>query len=48
MAKNQRKEKKKVQWSTAKRKKRAMMNPIWCRMKKGSPSSGQNGQLVHW
>jgi hypothetical protein len=24
------------------------MNPIWRRMKKRSPSSGQNGQLVHW
>ncbi len=24
------------------------MNPILCRMKKRSPSSGQNGQLVHW
>jgi hypothetical protein len=24
------------------------MNPIWCQMKKRNPSSGQNGQLVHW
>ncbi len=24
------------------------MNPIWCWMKKRSPSSGQNGELVHW
>jgi hypothetical protein len=24
------------------------MNPIWCRMKKRSPSSEQNSQLVHW
>jgi len=24
------------------------MNPIWCRMKKHSPSNGQNDQLVHW
>jgi hypothetical protein len=24
------------------------MNPIWCKMKKCSPSSGQNDQLVHW
>jgi hypothetical protein len=25
-----------------------VMNPIWRRLKKRSPSSGQNGQLVHW
>jgi hypothetical protein len=24
------------------------MNPIWRQMKKRTPSSGQNGQLVHW
>jgi hypothetical protein len=24
------------------------MNPIWRQMKKRNPSSGQNGQLVHW
>ncbi len=24
------------------------MNPIWHRMKKCSPSNGQNGQLMHW
>ncbi len=24
------------------------MNPIWRPMKKGDPSSEQNGQLVHW
>jgi hypothetical protein len=34
--------------SSKKKKKRTMMNPIWGRMKKRSPSSGQNGQLVHW
>jgi hypothetical protein len=30
------------------KKKRAVMNPIRRRMKKRNPSSGQNGQLVHW
>jgi hypothetical protein len=30
------------------KKKWIVMNPIWCRMKKRSPSSGENGQLVHW
>jgi len=30
------------------RKKWIVMNPIWHRMKKRSPSSGQNDQLVHW
>ncbi len=24
------------------------MNPIWCQMKKCTPSSGQNDQLMHW
>jgi hypothetical protein len=28
--------------------KRSVMNPILCRMKKRSPSTGQNNQLVHW
>jgi len=30
------------------KKKWTVMDPIWHRMKKRSPSSGQNGQLVHW
>jgi hypothetical protein len=29
-------------------KKWVVVKPIWCRMKKRSPSNGQNGQLVHW
>jgi hypothetical protein len=37
---------KKVHWSIAKKK--IVMNPIWGRMKKRSPSNGQNNQLVHW
>jgi len=43
----QKKKKKKVQWSGTK-KKRTVINPIWPRMKKRSPSNEQNGQLVHW
>jgi len=30
------------------KKKWTLMNPIWRPMKKCDPSSGQNGQLVHW
>jgi hypothetical protein len=30
------------------KKKWTVMNPIWRQMKKCTPSSGQNGQLVHW
>jgi hypothetical protein len=30
------------------KKKWTIMNPIQRRMKKRNPSSGQNGQLVHW
>jgi hypothetical protein len=30
------------------KKKWIVMNPIWRQMKKHNPSSGQNGQLVHW
>jgi hypothetical protein len=30
------------------KKKWTVMNPIRRRMKKRNPSSGQNGQLVHW
>jgi len=45
---------KNLQWSTTKRHglwrtpSWIVMNPIWCWMKKCSPSSGQNDQLVHW
>jgi len=31
-----------------KKKRYTVMNPIWRQMKKRTPSSGQNGQLVHW
>jgi hypothetical protein len=44
---SQSKKNSKIQWSAKKRRKRTVMNPIWGRMKKRSPSSGQNGQ-VHW
>jgi hypothetical protein len=30
------------------KKKSTVMSPIWRRMKKRNPSSGQNDQLVHW
>jgi hypothetical protein len=30
------------------KKKWTVMNPIRRQMKKRNPSSGQNGQLVHW
>jgi hypothetical protein len=30
------------------KKKWIVMNPIWCRMKKRNPSSGQNNKLLHW
>jgi hypothetical protein len=30
------------------KKKSTVMSPIRRRMKKRNPSSGQNGQLVHW
>jgi hypothetical protein len=30
------------------KKKWTVMNPIWRQMKKCTPSSEQNGQLVHW
>jgi hypothetical protein len=29
-------------------KKWTVMSPVCCRIKKRSPSKGQNGQLVHW
>jgi hypothetical protein len=42
--------KKKTKKSTvvSSKKKWTEMNPIRRRMKKSNPSSGQNGQLVHW
>jgi hypothetical protein len=47
--KNGRKAKKKRKSTVVSSKeKRTVMNPILCRMKKRSPSIGQNGQLVHW
>jgi hypothetical protein len=44
------KKKKKEKRSTviSNKKKWTVMNPMWRRMKKRSPSRGQNGQLVHW
>jgi len=41
------KKKKKGEWAAGK-KKSIVMSPIRRRMKKRNPSSGQNGQLVHW
>jgi hypothetical protein len=46
-AKNKKKKRKKSTVVSSK-KKWTEMNPIWRRMKKCNPSSGQNGQLVHW
>jgi hypothetical protein len=46
MAKNQKNKKKSALVNN--KKNWIVMNPIWCRMKKRSPFSGQNGQLVHW
>jgi hypothetical protein len=43
----QKKKKKKITVVSSK-KKWTVMNPIRRRMKKCNPSSGQNGQLVHW
>jgi len=45
MTKNPIKRKRKC--SDQHQKKWTVMNPIWRRMKKRSPSSGQNSQLVH-
>jgi hypothetical protein len=45
MANNQ---KKKKGTMVSSKKKWTMMNPIWRQMKNCTPSSGQNGQLVHW
>jgi hypothetical protein len=48
--KNGQEPKKKEKKSTvvSSKKKWTLMNPIRHRMKKRNPSSGQNGQLVHW
>jgi hypothetical protein len=40
--------KKKKSTVVSSKKKWTVMNPIWRQMKKCTPSSGQNGQLVHW
>jgi hypothetical protein len=42
------KKKKKKSTVVSSKKKSTVMSPIRCRMKKRNPSSGQNGQLVHW
>jgi hypothetical protein len=42
------KKKEKKSTMVGNKKKWTVMNSIWRRMKKRSPSSGQNGQLVHW
>jgi hypothetical protein len=47
MTKNYQRKKEKKHTLIGNKKKWTMM-PIWHRMKKSSPSSGQNGQLVHW
>jgi len=46
-AKNQKKKEKKSTVVSS-QKKSTVMSPIRRRMKKRNPSSGQNGQLVHW
>jgi len=43
-----RKKKKKKGTVGRSKKKWTVMTTIWRGMKKRSPSSGQNGQLVHW
>ncbi len=45
---NQEQKKKKKSIVVSSKKKLTIMNPIRRRMKKRNPSSGQNGQLVHW
>jgi hypothetical protein len=47
-AKNKKKKKEKKVQGFSSKMKWTVMNPIWRRMKKRRPSSGQNGQLVHW
>jgi hypothetical protein len=44
----QKKKKKKKSTVVSSKKKSTVMSPIRRRMKKCNPSSGQNGQLVHW
>jgi len=47
-AKNKNKIKEKKSTVVSSKKKSTVMRPIRRRMKKRNPSSGQNGQLVHW
>jgi hypothetical protein len=47
-AKNKKKKKEKKSTVVSSKKKSTVMSPIRRRMKKRNPSSGQNGQLVHW
>jgi hypothetical protein len=44
----QKKKKRKKSTVVSSKKKSTVMSPIRHRMKKRNPSSGQNGQLVHW
>jgi len=44
----QKKKKEKKSTVVSSKKKSTVMNPIRRQMKKRNPSSGQNGQLVHW
>jgi len=44
----QKKKKEKKSTVVSSKKKSTVMSPIGCRMKKCNPSSGQNGQVVHW
>jgi hypothetical protein len=44
----QKKKKEKKSTVVSSEKKSTVMSPIRRRMKKRNPSSGQNGQLVHW
>jgi len=46
--KEQNKKKEKKSTVVSNKKKSTVMSPIRRRMKKRNPSSGQNGQLVHW
>ncbi len=39
---------KKKKYNGQQQKEKDSDKPIWCRIKKRSPSSGQNNQLVHW
>jgi hypothetical protein len=44
----QKRKKRKKSTVVSSKKKSTVMSPIRRRMKKRNPSSGQNGQLVHW